>query len=49
MEVIFVLIPLALILGLIALCFFVWAVKKGQYDDLDTPAHRMLISENEEQ
>ncbi|EQC43039.1 cytochrome oxidase maturation protein, cbb3-type-like protein [Bacteriovorax sp. BSW11_IV] len=24
---------------------FVWATKEGQYDDLETPAHRMLLED----
>ena len=36
------LIPIALILVLIAAAIFVWAVKSGQYDDLDAPALDIL-------
>lgn len=47
MEIVYVLAPLALILALTAILGFLWAVSKGQYDDLDTPAHRMLIDDEE--
>jgi cbb3-type cytochrome oxidase maturation protein len=26
---------------------FIWASKKGQYDDLETPAHRILLGDEE--
>ena len=36
------LIPAALFLGLIGLIAFLWALKNGQFEDLDGAAHRML-------
>ncbi len=42
MSVIFVLLPVALIFAAAALGVFVWAALSGQYDDLDTPAVRIL-------
>ena len=45
MEVIVVLLPLALLLGLFFLAAFVWSAKKGQYDDLETPRFRMLLDD----
>jgi cbb3-type cytochrome oxidase maturation protein len=42
MAVIYVLLPLAVLLATVALYAFVRAVKAGQFDDLDTPAHRIL-------
>jgi len=41
------LIPIALFLGLIGLCAFIWTLKSGQYDDLDGAAHRILIDDDE--
>ena len=38
----FVLLPLALLFAGAALGVFVWAALSGQYDDLDTPAVRIL-------
>jgi cbb3-type cytochrome oxidase maturation protein len=46
MSVLLYLIPLALLLGSIALAAFIWALKSGQYDDLDGDARRILIDEN---
>ena len=45
MEIIYALIPMALALGLLFVILFIWATKTGQYDDLDTPAHRMLLDD----
>jgi cbb3-type cytochrome oxidase maturation protein len=46
MEVIFVLLPLAILIAGIMLALFIWAVRSGQYDDLETPAHRILFDED---
>lgn len=46
MEVITILIPLALILALFFVIGFVWMTAKGQYDDLETPAMRMLLEDD---
>jgi cbb3-type cytochrome oxidase maturation protein len=42
MNVLIYLVPLALLLGLIGLVGFLWALKSGQYDDLDGAAMRIL-------
>jgi len=39
---VFLLIFLALCLGLAAWLIFLWAVKSGQYDDMEGPKYRML-------
>ena len=40
MNVLYILIPLALVLLAGAVWAFFWAVSSGQFDDLDTPAMR---------
>jgi cbb3-type cytochrome oxidase maturation protein len=42
MTILLYLIPIALGLGLIGLAAFLWALKSGQFDDLDGAAHRIL-------
>ncbi len=42
MSVLYLVLPLALCASAIAVCGFVWAVKKGQLDDLATPPLRAL-------
>jgi len=41
-SIIYLVLPLALLIVLAAVVAFVWAAKRGQYDDLDTPALRVL-------
>jgi len=48
MEVIYGLLPGMLILGVIGVVVFIWAVKSGQYDDLDGAAHRVLLDDEDE-
>lgn len=42
MNILLALIPVSLLLLGAAIWFFLWAVKRGQFDDLDTPALDML-------
>jgi len=42
MDVIFGLIPAMIVLGLVGVLVFFWAVKSGQYDEMEGPAHRIL-------
>lgn len=47
MEVIYLLLPLSLLLvGLIA-WLFIWAIRSGQFDDLEGPAHRILMDDDD--
>jgi len=48
-ETIFVLLPLALLIAAIAVGLFIWAARTGQFDDLDTPAVRILFDDEEPQ
>lgn len=42
------LIPLALLLGLGALAAFFWALRAGQFEDMDGASLRILIDEEDE-
>ncbi|MBN4073532.1 cbb3-type cytochrome oxidase assembly protein CcoS [Mariprofundus ferrooxydans] len=42
MSVIYGLIPGMIVLGLVGVLVFFWAVKNGQYEDMEGPAHRIL-------
>ena len=42
MSMLYIILPLALLIATAALIAFVWATRSGQFDDLDTPAMRML-------
>jgi len=48
MNALIILIPAALALGGLALLGFFWSVNKGQYDDLDGAAWRILIDDEED-
>lgn len=41
-SVIYLVIPLALLVVLAAVIVYAWAARHGQFDDLDTPAMRIL-------
>jgi cbb3-type cytochrome oxidase maturation protein len=43
------LIPIALLMGAAGLAAFFWAMRTGQYDDMDGSAARILIDEEEEE
>ena len=48
MEIIFLLLPISVLLGLVALAGYVWGVKSGQFDDVETPAMRAIFDDQEE-
>ena len=43
MSILYILIPLGLVLVVIGIWAFFWAVGDGQFDDLDTPGWSVLI------
>ena len=45
MNVLYVLVPLALALALGGVAAFRWAVRDGQFDDVETPALRVLLDD----
>ncbi|MEL7369494.1 MAG: cbb3-type cytochrome oxidase assembly protein CcoS [Myxococcota bacterium] len=47
MSVLYVVLPLAIVVVIAAVGAFVWMVRDGQFDDLDTPALRVLHDEAE--
>jgi len=46
MSVLYLLIPLALVFSALAVAAFAWAARRGQFDDLVTPAVRVLHDED---
>lgn len=44
---VFILIFLTLCVGIAAWLFFIWAVKSGQYDDMEGPKYRILDNDKE--
>lgn len=47
MTILYLLIPLAVGLMAVAIAFFLWSVRTGQYDDLEGPAHRILMDDDD--
>lgn len=45
MDIIYILIPLALLVLVVAIFFFFWAVNSDQFDDFDGPAYHIIIDD----
>lgn len=48
MNIIFYTLIISLLLAGTFLAVFIWATRSGQYDDLTTPGHRILIDDYEQ-
>lgn len=46
MSILYLLVPLALLLASAGVGAFFWAVRSGQFDDVETPALRILMEED---
>jgi cbb3-type cytochrome oxidase maturation protein len=46
MRILIVLIPISLVLLGVAIGAFIWAVRRGQFDDLETPAIAVLADDD---
>jgi len=47
MDIIYLLLPIVLILVAIIVAVFFWAVKSDQFDDLEGPAYRILMNDDQ--
>lgn len=47
MEMTYVIILGAIYLGLVGLAFLVWAIKTGQFEDMEGPKYRILFDDDE--
>jgi len=47
LSILYLLIPLAVVLMAIAIAFFIWTIRNGQYDDLEGPAYRILMDDDD--
>lgn len=45
MNALYLILPLALMIGAGAVAAFIWAVRSGQLDDVDTPPRRILLDD----
>ena len=46
MDIIYLLLPVALILVIIIIVIFFWAVRSDQFEDMEGPAHRILMDDD---
>ena len=46
MDILFLLIPLSLVLVALVVWALLWAVRSGQFEDLEGPAHRILMDDD---
>lgn len=47
MEIVYLLVPLSVVLVFLIGLVFWWALKSGQFEDLEGPAHRILMDEDD--
>ena len=47
MEVIWALIPGMIFIGLALVVILIWAIKDGEYDDMEGDAHRILMDDDD--
>ena len=47
MDIIYLLIPITLVLAGLMVWALMWAIKSGQFDDLEGPAHQILMDDDE--
>lgn len=46
MEILYLLIPLAVLIAIAIVGALLWAVRSGQFEDLEGPAHRILMDDD---
>lgn len=46
MDIVYLLIPLSLVLVFIIGAILWWAIERGQFEDLEGPAHRILMDDD---
>ena len=46
MEILYLLVPLAVVLAGVIVWAFLWSIRSGQFDDLEGPAHRILMDDD---
>lgn len=47
MDILYLLIPLSLVLVGFIVWAFLWAIRSGQFDDMEGPAHQILMDDDE--
>ena len=47
MNYLLVLVPVAILMGIVGLAAFLWSLRSGQYEDLDGAAERILVDDED--
>lgn len=47
MNILYLLIPLSLVILGFAIWAFIWAIRSGQFEDMEGPAHRILMDDDD--
>jgi len=47
-EILYLLIPLSIVLVFLIGAVFWWALSRGQFDDLEVPAHAILMDDDDD-
>lgn len=47
MEILYLLLPLTIIVSIVITAFFLWSVRSGQYEDLDSEPMRVLMDDDQ--
>lgn len=47
MDILYMLIPLAVVLMIVAVGGLIWAIRSGQFEDLEGPAYRILMDDDD--
>lgn len=47
MDILYLLIPLGIVILGVAIGAFIWAVRSGQFEDMEGPAHRILMDDDD--
>ncbi|MBF0152744.1 MAG: cbb3-type cytochrome oxidase assembly protein CcoS [Magnetococcales bacterium] len=48
MDILFLLLPLALLLGVVGLIMMIWALRNDQFDDMEGASRRILYDDDQE-
>jgi cbb3-type cytochrome oxidase maturation protein len=48
MSILYLLIPLAAVLVILAAALFIWSIKSGQFEDLEGPGFRILMDDDDD-
>lgn len=46
MEMLYVMIPAAIFLGIVGMIFLIWSIKTGQFDDVEGPKYRIFFEDD---